>query len=146
MSIVLACGCMFRFAECSILVTSGKGRFYSNGIDLNWLYQQQEGLEGIKKFVVLLHKTLARILTFPLVTVAALNGKCLLMCFGVKNSHPFSFSFNLPLSDRSQSTLLRKRTIPLLEAYHQAASPPPLTTASRLKYSKCSCSFVECYI
>eukprot|EP00117_Sycon_ciliatum_P043794 scpid83356/ scgid31662/ Fatty acid oxidation complex subunit alpha; Enoyl-CoA hydratase/3-hydroxybutyryl-CoA epimerase; 3-hydroxyacyl-CoA dehydrogenase len=61
-----------KYGDCTMLVTSGKGRFYSNGIDLNWLGTQDS--QGQKEFVALVQHSLARFLEFPLVTVAAVNG------------------------------------------------------------------------
>ncbi|MFD6972404.1 enoyl-CoA hydratase-related protein [Streptomyces sp. NPDC059979] len=53
------------------LVTTATGKFYSNGLDLDWLFahpdQQQE-------YTASVHELLARMLTLPLVTVAALQG------------------------------------------------------------------------
>ncbi len=54
------------------LVTTGAGRFYSNGLDLEWL-TTTEGLD-MRRFVADAEKVLARMLSFPAITVAALNG------------------------------------------------------------------------
>lgn len=54
------------------LVTCGEGKFYSNGLDLAWL-----GGEGHGRGPVVLgrlHGSFARLLSFPMATVAALNG------------------------------------------------------------------------
>lgn len=53
------------------LVTIGEGKFYSNGIDLDWLTRESGDIPG---FVTKLHGFLGRILAFPVPTVAALNG------------------------------------------------------------------------
>ncbi|VDI15771.1 Hypothetical predicted protein, partial [Mytilus galloprovincialis] len=58
--------------DCKALITTSEGKFYSNGIDLDWLLKQPEVIA--KKFSSLLHDTLWRIMHFPLPTVAALNG------------------------------------------------------------------------
>lgn len=54
------------------LVTTGEGRFYSNGLDVAGL----EGLGGprLREFLADLDRLFARLLGFPLATVAALNG------------------------------------------------------------------------
>jgi len=54
------------------MVTVGEGKWYSLGLDLEWLpgLNPAEALE----FGNNTQKLLARLLTFPLVTVAALNG------------------------------------------------------------------------
>lgn len=53
------------------LVTTGEGKFYSNGLDLDWLLAGGEGTDG---FTDEFHRLLGRVLTFPAVTVAAING------------------------------------------------------------------------
>jgi enoyl-CoA hydratase/carnithine racemase len=54
------------------LVTIGEERFYSNGLDLEWLGQQP--MEVVGEFLDDLEKLFARLLQFPMITVAALNG------------------------------------------------------------------------
>lgn len=54
------------------LVTTGAGKYYSNGLDLEWL-MATDGLD-IRTFVASTEKVLARLLGFPAITVAALNG------------------------------------------------------------------------
>ncbi|CAH1270263.1 ECHDC3 [Branchiostoma lanceolatum] len=56
------------------MVTTGVGKFYSNGIDLDWLMQQ--GPDVQRQFLDKFGETKMRILTFPLPTVAAINGHC----------------------------------------------------------------------
>ena len=53
------------------LVTTGTGKFYSNGLDLEWL-----GAHGDQAaaYVGTIQALFSRILTFPMVTVAALQG------------------------------------------------------------------------
>jgi Delta3-Delta2-enoyl-CoA isomerase len=53
------------------LVTTGEGRFYSNGLDLDWLLSA--GPEAAT-FIDDVHRLLGRVLGFAGVTVAALNG------------------------------------------------------------------------
>ncbi|MCH8985431.1 MAG: enoyl-CoA hydratase/isomerase family protein [Acidobacteria bacterium] len=54
------------------LVTTGAEKYYSNGLDLDWL-MATEGL-NVRAFVAGTEKVLARLLGFPAITVAALNG------------------------------------------------------------------------
>jgi enoyl-CoA hydratase/carnithine racemase len=54
------------------LVTTGECKFYSNGLDLNWM--AEAGTEAATENVQRVHELLARMLTFPVITVAALNG------------------------------------------------------------------------
>ncbi|MEW6778220.1 MAG: enoyl-CoA hydratase/isomerase family protein [Bdellovibrionota bacterium] len=54
------------------LVTTGEGKFYSNGLDLTWL--MGPGAKESVGFVEEVHQLFARILAFPLPTIAAMNG------------------------------------------------------------------------
>ncbi|TDD39463.1 enoyl-CoA hydratase/isomerase family protein [Actinomadura sp. KC06] len=53
------------------LVTVGTGKFYSNGLDLDWLGAHPDRFEDYLRRV---HGLYARILSLPMPTVAALNG------------------------------------------------------------------------
>jgi enoyl-CoA hydratase/carnithine racemase len=55
-----------------VLVTVGAGKFYSNGLDLEWM--SGPGREQALSCVERVHELLGRMLTFPAFTVAALNG------------------------------------------------------------------------
>jgi enoyl-CoA hydratase/carnithine racemase len=61
-----------KAAEPTALVTTGEGKFYSNGLDLDWLVA--EGASGAEAFLADFERLFARVLTFPTITVAALNG------------------------------------------------------------------------
>jgi enoyl-CoA hydratase/carnithine racemase len=54
------------------LVTVGTGKFYSNGLDLE--YMSKLAAEQAQAFLGQVHDLLARILYFPAITVAAVNG------------------------------------------------------------------------
>ncbi|MGV9992820.1 enoyl-CoA hydratase-related protein [Streptomyces sp. NPDC003374] len=53
------------------LVTAATGKFYSNGLDLDWLFAHADQHHG---YVVSVHALFARMLSLPVVTVAALQG------------------------------------------------------------------------
>ncbi|MET8175909.1 enoyl-CoA hydratase-related protein [Streptomyces clavifer] len=53
------------------LVTSATGKFYSNGLDLEWLFAHADQHQD---YVVSVHGLLARMLSLPVITVAALQG------------------------------------------------------------------------
>ena len=55
------------------LVTTGTGKFYSNGLDLEWLFAKASDAER-KSYIPGVLALMARILTFPTITVAAING------------------------------------------------------------------------
>ncbi len=54
------------------LVLTGEGKFFSNGLDLDWLGSAPEG--SLDRLLHGVHALLARVLAFPAVTVAAING------------------------------------------------------------------------
>jgi enoyl-CoA hydratase/carnithine racemase len=53
------------------LVTAATGKFYSNGLDLDWLFAHADRNED---YVTSVHALFARLLSLPVVTVAALQG------------------------------------------------------------------------
>jgi enoyl-CoA hydratase/carnithine racemase len=53
------------------LVTTGEGKFYSNGMDLDWLATVPHEAAGYLRAIYAL---LGRMLSFPAITVAAVNG------------------------------------------------------------------------
>jgi len=53
------------------LVTAATGKFYSNGLDLDWLFAHPEQHQ---EYLGLVQDLLARLLSLPLVSVAALQG------------------------------------------------------------------------
>lgn len=53
------------------LVTAASGKIFSNGLDLAWLEAHPERYEA---YVVEVHRLYARLLTLPVVTVAAIQG------------------------------------------------------------------------
>ncbi len=58
-------------SEPAALVTTGGGRFYSNGLDLEWLGAHPECLG---EYVARVQQLFERVLTLPVPTVAAVNG------------------------------------------------------------------------
>jgi enoyl-CoA hydratase/carnithine racemase len=57
--------------EPAALVTTGGGKFYSNGLDLDWLsgHPDEAG-----QYIGAVHELLARVLALPVPTIAAVNG------------------------------------------------------------------------
>ncbi|MDT0469289.1 enoyl-CoA hydratase-related protein [Streptomyces gibsoniae] len=53
------------------LVTAATGKFYSNGLDLEWLGTHADQHENYRSSV---HQLFARVLSLPMITVAALQG------------------------------------------------------------------------
>jgi enoyl-CoA hydratase/carnithine racemase len=55
----------------SALVTTGDGKFYSNGLDLDWLASAPD---RAPEYLAAVYRLLGRMLGFPALTVAAVNG------------------------------------------------------------------------
>lgn len=60
----------------SAVVTSAHEKIFANGIDLEWLVPviKKRDIDAAKNFFYLLNKLFKRTLTYPLITVAAMNG------------------------------------------------------------------------
>ena len=70
---LLPCTHTHSYEDATAVVTMGEGKYYSLGLDLSAL-QLMSGME-MMYFADDLQKLLLRLLTFPLVTVAAINGR-----------------------------------------------------------------------
>ncbi|GAA3579690.1 enoyl-CoA hydratase/isomerase family protein [Amycolatopsis ultiminotia] len=80
-------------AEPAALVTVGGGKFYSNGLDLDWL--SAHGADS-EKYVAEVHELLARVLSLPVPTIAAVNGHA----FGAGAMLAMAHDFRLMRADR----------------------------------------------
>ncbi|XP_074646302.1 uncharacterized protein LOC141902467 [Tubulanus polymorphus] len=60
-----------RNEQVKVLLTTGKGKFYSNGLDLAWCAANQNKLDEFQRKLTELTR---RLLTFHLPTIAVLNG------------------------------------------------------------------------
>ncbi|MGD0313342.1 MAG: enoyl-CoA hydratase/isomerase family protein [Acidimicrobiales bacterium] len=67
------------------LVTTGAGKFYSNGLDLEWLGSAPEP----DAFMDRVHELFLRVLTFPAATVAAVNGHAFAAGAMLATAHDF---------------------------------------------------------
>ncbi|MEV0684947.1 enoyl-CoA hydratase-related protein [Nocardia sp. NPDC050378] len=79
--------------EAQGLITVGSGKFYSNGLDLEWLTANGDRGEW---YVGRVQELFARILTFPLPTVAAVNGHA----FGAGAMLAIAHDFRIMRADR----------------------------------------------
>lgn len=79
--------------EPAVLVTTGTGKFYSNGLDLEWLlaHGDQAG-----QYVNDVQELFARVLTLPVPTVAAINGHA----FGAGAMLAMAHDFRVMRADR----------------------------------------------
>ena len=78
----------------SALVTTGAGKFYSNGLDLEWM--MGEGASDAGGYLASVLQILARVLTFPAVTVAAVNGHA----FGAGAQVALAHDYHVMRADR----------------------------------------------
>ncbi|WP_410670865.1 enoyl-CoA hydratase/isomerase family protein [Amycolatopsis sp. cmx-4-68] len=76
-----------------VLVTTGAGKFYSNGLDLDWLMANGD---KASEYVADVQELLARVLTLPVPTVAAVNGHA----FGAGAMLAMAHDFRVMRADR----------------------------------------------
>jgi enoyl-CoA hydratase/carnithine racemase len=81
-----------------LVVKSSHEKIWSNGIDLDWLIPavQKEGSKVQQKFMTELYGLMKRILTFPMITIAAITGHA----FAGGAFLSFAHDFRLMRSDR----------------------------------------------
>jgi enoyl-CoA hydratase/carnithine racemase len=79
--------------EAAVLVTTGSGKFFSNGLDLTWLSEHGDEAPGYLRDV---QHLLARLLTLPVPTIAAVNGHA----FGAGAMLAMAHDFRLMRADR----------------------------------------------
>ncbi|MFC7342335.1 enoyl-CoA hydratase-related protein [Saccharopolyspora griseoalba] len=77
----------------SALVTTGRGKFYSNGLDLEWVVEHADRLASYRADV---QELLARVLTLPVPAVAAVNGHA----FGAGAMLALAHDFRVMRADR----------------------------------------------
>jgi enoyl-CoA hydratase/carnithine racemase len=75
------------------LVTTGVGKFYSNGLDLDWLMAHGERTQW---YVGQVQALLARMLVFPMPTIAAVNGHA----FGAGSMLAIAHDYRVMRQDR----------------------------------------------
>ncbi|WP_040833749.1 enoyl-CoA hydratase-related protein [Nocardia brevicatena] len=75
------------------LVTTATGKFFTNGLDTDWLFANMGEVHG---YLDRVHTVFARILAFPLPTVAAINGHA----FGAGAMLALSHDFRVMRADR----------------------------------------------
>ena len=69
------CVCLHRNPNTQALITTGRGKFYSNGLDLNWLMKvASSDPQRLERFYSNIRHFWLRMLKLPIVTVAAING------------------------------------------------------------------------
>ncbi|MET8862005.1 enoyl-CoA hydratase-related protein [Nonomuraea sp. NPDC004580] len=109
------------------LVTTATGKFYSNGLDLDWMLANEDQAERV---LLDAHELLARMLTMPVVTVAAIQGHAFAAGAMFSLAHDFRVmrrdrgywclpeaDLNLPFTD-GMSALIHSRLTP--QVAHEA--------------------------
>ncbi len=79
--------------EPAVLVTMGSGKYYSNGLDLEWIGQHFDQLDA---YVGRVQALFARMLTLPVPTVAAVNGHA----FGAGSMFAMAHDWRVMREDR----------------------------------------------
>ncbi|MCB0927885.1 MAG: enoyl-CoA hydratase-related protein [Mycolicibacterium insubricum] len=109
------------------LVTTGGGKFYSNGLDLDWVGAHSDRLEW---YVGRVHALFARVLALPVPTVAAVVGHA----FGAGAMLAMSHDFRVMRTDRGFFCLpesdIRIPFTPGMTALLQAKFTPQTAVAS----------------
>jgi len=80
-------------SEPAVLVTTGSGKFFSNGLDLDWLGQHPDEMGS---YVDRVHALFSQVLTLPVPTVAAINGHA----FGAGSMLAMAHDFRVMREDR----------------------------------------------
>lgn len=110
-----------RSDEPTALVTTGTGKFYSNGLDLSYISTLSG--EQAQAFIVRVHELLAKLLFFPTITVAAINGHA----FAAGAMFMIAHDFRVMRSDRGYVCLpevdIQIPFSPLMAAVVQARLP-----------------------
>jgi len=108
------------------LVVAGEGKFFSNGLDLAWM--AGAGREAVEQTINDVHRLLSRVLVFPMVTVAAINGHA----FAAGAMLALAFDFRVMRSDRGYVCLpevdlaMKQPLSPGMTALLQARVAPPV--------------------
>ncbi len=79
--------------EPAVLVTTARGKFWSNGLDLDWLGEHPDEWAS---YVDRVHALFARVLTLPVPTVAAVNGHA----FGAGSMLAMAHDYRVMREDR----------------------------------------------
>lgn len=108
------------------LVVTGEGKFFSNGLDLEWM--AGAGQQAAEQAINDVHRLLARALVFPMVTVAAINGHA----FAAGAMLALAFDFRVMRSERGYVCLpevdlaMKQPLSPGMTALLQARLTPPV--------------------
>lgn len=128
----------------TLIVTSSHEKIFSNGIDLDWLsgFISSGQIEEVKKFLYKQNEMFKRLITSPLITIAAISGHAfaggaILAC---------AFDFRLMRSDRGFFCFPEVDLgIPFLPGMLELLkSAIPLYKMDEMQYSGCRLTAQEC--
>src|SRR5690606_16821269 len=109
------------------LITAGTGKFFSNGLDLDWLGAHPQ---EVQPFIGRVQELLARVLSLPVPTVAAVNGHA----FGAGAMLALAHDYRIMRADRGYFCLpevdLGMPSTPGMAALIQAKLTPAAAIAS----------------
>lgn len=98
----------------SCLVTTSTGKYYSNGLDLEWLMEQQIGGNAQENLLRKFHLLLHRFLTFPMPCVAAVNGHAFAGGFLLALTHDYRvMNIEKGFACMSEIDIAQRLTLPL---------------------------------
>jgi enoyl-CoA hydratase/carnithine racemase len=118
----------------TLVVHSAHEKIWSSGIDLDWMVPaiQQNDLAAVKQFLYQLNKMFKRLLTYPLITIAAISGHA----FGGGAIFSCAFDFRWMRSDRGFFCLpevdLGIPFMPGMDALLRSAIPEPVLREMQL--------------
>jgi len=127
-----------------LVVTSAHEKIWSNGIDLDWLYPaiEKEGPIALSKFRKEMYGFMKRVLTFPMLTIAAINGHA----FAGGAFLAFSHDFRFMRSDRGWICLPEiDLGMPLGSVFTAlTARAVPMYMMEEMEYTGCRLTAEEC--
>jgi enoyl-CoA hydratase/carnithine racemase len=118
---------MVATGEPLAMVTTGDDKFFSNGIDLDWMFgpDAQASPDIVPEFIASVMRLLARVLSLPIPTVAAVNGHA----FAGGAMFVLAHDHVLMRSDRGywcvNEVLLKLPLAPGMQAILEAKLPKP---------------------
>jgi len=128
----------------TLVVTSAHEKIFSNGIDLEWVIPviQQNDIDTAKAFFYQLNVLFKRIVTYPLLTVAAISGHA----FAGGAIMSCAFDFRFMRSDRGYFCFLEVDLgIPFLPGMNALlAKAIPLYKVEEMQYTGCRLTAAQC--